>query len=87
MRKVRGQRKKVADELKEVVELAARLRKRRRDLEMSQTLVGRRAGVSHSAISNLEKAKTKKPNWFTVTKVAKALQIEELEALVPWWHK
>lgn len=59
-------------EIRTIRELAGAVRGRRKDLDLSQAELGRRAGVSRKSISELESGKTT-PEFGLVLRVSEAL--------------
>jgi XRE family transcriptional regulator of biofilm formation len=52
------------------------LRRRRRELDITQNQLAERVGVDQTTISDLERGRNKKPSWEIVAKIAKVLDVD-----------
>jgi len=58
-------------------ELGALLRKRRRDLEVTQESLAKQVGTTHPTINRIEKGKVAKLDIFLVARIAEALGLTQ----------
>lgn len=53
-----------------------RLRRLRRDRELTQEQLAKASGVNQTTISDLENGRTTNPSWETIARIAKALHVD-----------